>query len=58
MLTDLEPVLPLLRRNYETNISPSALRGVTCGICRAVHDMVDRSSDITGHWAQLRSCWR
>lgn len=27
MLTDLPAVLPRLQRNYETNLSPSALRG-------------------------------
>jgi hypothetical protein len=27
VLTDMAPVLPLLRRNYENNLSPAALRG-------------------------------
>jgi protein N-lysine methyltransferase METTL21D len=27
MLTDVKEVLPLLRRNYENNLSPAALRG-------------------------------
>lgn len=29
VLTDLEPVLTLLRRNYETNLSPSALKAMS-----------------------------
>jgi hypothetical protein len=27
VLTDMAPVLPLLRRNYENNLSPAALKG-------------------------------
>lgn len=27
VLSDMAPVLPLLRRNYENNLSPAALRG-------------------------------
>lgn len=36
VLTDVKAVLPLLKRNYETNLSPAALRGMMLSALAAV----------------------